>query len=88
MIVTIVDPSGVQIYRGHDGNDKVARLVSAGNARVDTPPPDEHATWDGAVWVPGTPPVPPPAPLTAEELYDMLLTKGVVGAGDRPRARP
>ncbi len=37
---------------------------------------------------PTPPPIPDIPPLTAEELYDMLLTKGVVGAGDRPRARP
>ncbi|NQU69149.1 MAG: hypothetical protein HQ514_01290 [Rhodospirillales bacterium] len=34
---------------------------------------------------------PPPAlvvaPLDAEELYDMLVVKGVVAAGDRPRPR-
>lgn len=34
------------------------------------------------------PPVPENPPLTAEELYDMLETKGVVGGADRPRGRP
>ena len=29
----------------------------------------------------------PVAPLNAEDLYDMLVTKGVVSAGDRPRPR-
>ena len=29
----------------------------------------------------------PVAPLEAEELYDILVTKGVVSAGDRPRPK-
>ncbi len=42
----------------------------------------------------GTPdpadPLPEPgiAPLSAEELYDMLETKGVLVPGDRPRPKP
>ncbi len=56
MIVTIVDGAGAQIYRGHEGNEKVARLVGQGNVRVDSAPPDRYATWDGT-WQPGTPPV-------------------------------
>ena len=32
-------------------------------------------------------PVIPPAPLTTEELYDILETKGVLVEGDRPRPK-
>lgn len=38
--------------------------------------------------VPIPPPAPPVAPLSAEELYDILVIKGVVGVGDRPRQKP
>lgn len=31
---------------------------------------------------------PPPVPLTVEELYDMLESKGVLNNSDRPRGRP
>jgi len=30
----------------------------------------------------------PETPISAEELYDMLNTKGVLTAGDRPRPKP
>ncbi len=32
-------------------------------------------------------PAPPPEPLNAEEIYDMLKAKGVLSAIDRPRGR-
>lgn len=35
-----------------------------------------------------TPPIDPNASLTVEELYDMLVLKGVVMDSDRPRSRP
>ncbi len=57
MIVTIVDSIGTQIYRGHESNKKVARLIEQGNVRVDSIPPDQFAIWDGAAWQPSLLPV-------------------------------
>ena len=52
--------------------------------RAETALPDDHP----ALVAYGTPPVPGVAPLSAEELYDMLATKGVLAGADRPRPRP
>ena len=76
MIVTIVGGDGAQIYRGHEGNEKVARLIGQGNVRVDSAAPDPYATWDGAAWQPGSPPVVAPenTPTTTADIERYLRT--------------
>jgi len=49
-------------------------------------PESGEQKWDGAAWSPLPPR--PPVSLDAEELYDMLVAKGVVGPADRPRPKP
>lgn len=96
MIVTIVGATGAQIYRGHEVNEKVARLIDAGNTRVDALPPDRWATWDGEAWVHGSPPPPPAAvdtPITAEDTERLLLalpgvTAATIAAAKRDRGKP
>lgn len=58
------------------------------NWPVDAPFPEpDQATHD--VWAAEFDALPPvPAPLDAEELYDMLVIKGLVAPGDRPRPKP
>ncbi len=51
----------------------------------------EYLDWlaDGNAPLPTDPEPPvPPAPLSAEELYDMVKAKGLVADADRPRPRP
>jgi len=69
-----------------DGVEKDHPDVPAGATEVTGPPEDARQTWDGAKWSPA--PAGDPAPLEAEELYDMLVAKGVVAPADRPRPKP
>ena len=78
MIAFIVDGSGAQMYRGHETNEKVDRLVTAGNTRVDEAPPDEWATWDAASgeWLEGR----APAPKTLPSLPDSGSDRNTIAA--------
>ncbi len=61
-------------------------LLPTDAIEVSPAPKDARQIWQ----FPGWSAAPPPSvePLTSEELYDMLETKGVIGANDRPRPKP
>ena len=75
MIVTIVDSAGAQIYRGHEGNKKVAQLINANNVRVDIMPPDEFAIWNDVTWQLSLPPtiLPENTPTTIIDIEQYLI---------------
>jgi hypothetical protein len=52
MIVSVINPSGVLIYSGHQANKKIERLVNLGNTKIDSAPPAsyEKSKWDGSNW--------------------------------------
>jgi len=86
-----VDPNGTYLG-GFDGGVDEGGVeiehpdVPAGAVEIMAPPEDARQVWDGTTWSPK--PAPDVAPLTAEELYDMLAAKGVVVEADRPRLKP
>ncbi len=57
-------------------------LLPAGQVPIHS---DQH--WNGTSFDPYVPPV-VILPLTAEEIYDILETKGVLLPADRPRPKP
>lgn len=72
-----------------------------GSPPSSAPEPGREIVQMGDIWVEYSGAVPtnadlvahlnppsPIAPLSAEELYDILVNKGVVSAGDRPRPKP
>ncbi len=80
------DDAAQTVVRVETGDGRTWHSVTAGSrlwaelqdwiAGGNTPTPADPA------------PVVPPAPLTPEELYDMLVAKGVVSDADRPRPKP
>ena len=86
-----VDPNG-KYLGGFDGGVDEGGVeiehtdVPKGAVAVPAPPEDARQTWDGAAW--SAAPAGDPDPLDAEELYDMLVAKGVVAEADRPRPKP
>lgn len=68
------------------GGEKDHPGVPAAATEVPAPPGDARQVWNGAKWS-AAPPA-DPEPLTGEEIFDMLETKGVLAAGDRPRPKP
>ena len=76
-----VDATGVYIGAFHNSRPPAGA--------VEVPNGPEHAAdkWMGSDWDTTGRPV-DDTPLDAEDLYDILETKGVVGAADRPRPKP
>ncbi len=60
----------------------------AGAVEVPDAPENAADVWTGFAWDTSGRPAPEPEPLDAEELYDILETKGVLAAKDRPRPKP
>ena len=69
-----------------DGVEAEHPDVPAGAVEIMEPPEDARQIWDGTAWLPL--PARAAEPLDAEELYDMLVAKGVVAPADRPRPKP
>jgi len=76
-----VDAAG-KYLGGFDGAEAL-KLVPPGATEVPGAPEDARQIWDGAKW--GPVPAPPPksaAPLTADELAEILIAKGAISQPD------
>lgn len=78
-----VDESG-KFLGGFSGEGALGKLPE-GAKEVPSAPEHGRQVWNGSQW--GAKPAPAPAPLTAEELFDMLKAKALVADEDRPRPK-
>ena len=80
-----VDVAGVYLgafgaYVDPETGDDVFPPFPVGAIEVPEAPEDARQTWNGAMW--SQVPAPPPPPLTADALADLLVSKGVVTRGE------
>ena len=83
MTIAWVRPDGSIIKTASDDSNS-----PNANAVAVSPAPDSgEQIWDFVTKTWSVAPLLPSPPLTAEELYDMLVAKSVVTNADRPRSR-